>query len=40
MFSLEISMLAKDCANSGGSADQKLGSVKSQSIEKNIQPVE
>ena len=37
---MKISMLAEDCANSGGSVDQKLWFVKFQSIGKNIQPVE
>ena len=37
---MEISMLAKVCANSAGSMDQKLWSIKSQPVEKNIQPIE
>ena len=37
---MKISMLAEDYANSGGSVDQKLWSIKSQPIEKNILPVE
>ena len=33
-------MLTEDCANSKGSVDQKLWSIKSQLVGKNIQPVE
>ena len=33
-------MLAEDCANNRGSVDQKLGSVKSQPVEKDVQPAE
>ena len=36
---MKISMLEEDFANSGGLVDQKLWSVKSQPVEKNVQSI-
>ena len=37
---MEISMLEENCANSRGLVDQKLWSIKSEPVEKNVQLVE